>query len=142
MSSLSYRSWDIWVNTSFFNDAQVFDGYFECTILATLMVPQTIQFIAEHYEIRNRTFDQIALPPPQIIKESVTTEEGNFCIKLYESLDTSEPPSDKIKSIQNFVESLSLAVDSESSSSSSFLAWKIFNGLAKVLTFVITRSPC
>jgi len=112
MSSLSYRSWDIWVNTSFFSEGRSFDGYFECTILGTLMVPQTIEFLAERYEIQHRTFRDIASPPSEIIKQTTITEEGNMCIRLYEPLDTSLPLSDTIKGIQNFIESVSLAVDS------------------------------
>lgn len=112
MSSLSYRSWDIWTNTSFFNEGEIFDGYFECTILSTLMVPQTIEFLAERYEIQNRRLRNIASPPPAIIKQTTITEEGNLCIRLYESLDTSLPFSDTIKNIQDFIESVSLAVDS------------------------------
>lgn len=112
MSSLSYRSWDIWANTEYFSESQVFDGYFECTIIGTLMVPQTIEFLTERFEIRQKTFRSISTPPPEIIQKTTVTEEGNICIRLYEPLDTSVNTLDTIKDIQDFIEAISLAVDS------------------------------
>jgi len=112
MSSLSYRSWDIWTNSEYFIESQVFAGYFECTIIGTLMVPQTIEFLTERFEIRDRKFCSISTPPPEIIKKTTVTEEGNICIRLYESLDSSLNNLDIIKGIQDFIESVSLAVDS------------------------------
>lgn len=111
MSSLSYRSWDIWINTSFFSDEKTYDGYFECTILNTLMVPQSIEFLAERFEIRNRNFVNISFPPPEIVKQVTTTEEGQLCLRLYEQLDTTTTPELVIQSIQGFIDSISLTLD-------------------------------
>lgn len=111
MSALSHRSWDIWINTSFFTDANKYDGYYECTILNTLMIRQTIDFLVEGYEIRSRVFINTTRPPPEIIKQITTTEEGQLCIRLYEPLDASQAPDLAIQSIQKFIDSISMAVD-------------------------------
>ena len=74
MSALSYRSWDIWINTSFVTGANIYNGYYECAILNTLMVSQSIEFLVEKYEIRNRQFVNITFPSPEIIKQVTTTE--------------------------------------------------------------------
>ena len=111
MSALSYRSWDIWINTSFFTGQNKYDGYYECTILNTLMIPQSIGFLVERYEIRNRKFINTTCPSPEIIKQVTTTEEGQLCLRLYEELDASTAPDLVIQSIQNFIDSISLALD-------------------------------
>lgn len=111
MSVLSYRPWDIWLNSTYFDNGKMYHGYFECTILNALMVPQTLQFIAEKYEIRNGRFQQITIPPMDILKRSISTVEGNLCIKLYDELITSKCPKDIIKKVLLFLESLSMCVD-------------------------------
>ena len=88
MSALSYRSWDIWINTSFFGAQNKFDGYYECTIPNTLMIPQSIEFLVERYEIRNRKFISTTFPPHEIVKQITTTVEGQLCLRMYEELDT------------------------------------------------------
>lgn len=111
MSALSYRSWDIWLNTSFFKDGDTYQGYYECTILDTLMIRQTVEFLVEAYEVRNRVFTNITRPTPEIIKQITTTEEGQLCVRLYEPLDASQAPDLAIESIQKFIEAISMAVD-------------------------------
>jgi hypothetical protein len=111
MSALSYRSWDIWINTSFFNGQNTYDGYYECTILNTLMVQQSIEFLVEKYEIRNRHFCNITFQPSEIVNQVTTTEEGQLCIRVYESFDTSLSTEIAIQSINAFIDSISLAID-------------------------------
>lgn len=112
MSSLSYRSWDVWVNTEFFSESLLYDGYYECTIFGTLMVPQTIEFLAERFQFIQRELRAISIPTGEIINNTTVTEEGGLCIRLYESLDTSIEAISTIKDILNFIEAVSLAVDS------------------------------
>ena len=111
MSALSYRSWDIWINTSFVTGVNIYNGYYECAILNTLMVPQSIEFLVEKYEIRNRQFVNITFPSPEIIKQVMTTEDGQLCLRIYEQLDTSIALERVIQSIQAFIDSISLALD-------------------------------
>ena len=65
----------------------------------------------ERYEIRNRQFNLITYPPPEIIKQVTTTEEGQLCLRLYEELDASIAPALAIQSIQTFIDAISLALD-------------------------------
>ncbi len=112
MSSLSYRSWDIWINTEYFRENQLYDGFYECTIIGTLMVPQTIEFLAERFQITQRELRTISIPAVETIKNTTITEEGDLCIRLYESIDTSIEAINTVKSILDFIEAVSLAVDS------------------------------
>lgn len=110
MSALSYRSWDIWINTSFFNGQNTYDGYYECTILNTLMVQQSIEFLVEKYKIHNRCFN-ITFQSSEIVKQVTTTEEGQLCIRVYETFDTSLSSEIAIQSINAFIDSISLSID-------------------------------
>ena len=112
MSVLSYRSWDIWLNSSYFDSKKVYSGYFECTILDALMVRQTLEFIAEKYEIRRGRFQNIASSPAEIIRQTITTEEGNLCLKLYDELNTNDGLREIIDKVLLFLESLSMCLDS------------------------------
>lgn len=112
MSSLSYRTWDVWINTGLFNPAGVYDGYYECSILGTLMVPQSIGFLAENYEIRKNQVINVVMPPPEIIRQVTTTEEGQLCVRIYGDLDTTSPPLYVIQEIQCLLDSLSISIDS------------------------------
>lgn len=108
MSSLSYRTWDVWINTGFYNPANVYDGYYECTILGTLMVPRSIGFLAESFEIRRNQVISITAP----LRQVTTSEEGHLCLRIYGDLDTTSPPLDVIQEIQSLLDALSISIDS------------------------------
>jgi len=112
MSSLSYRTWDVWINTGFFNPAGVYDGYFECTILGTLTVPQSIEFLAESYEIHSAQIIKVTRPSAEIIRQVTTTEEGQLGVRIYGTLDTASPPLIVIQEIQSLLDAISVAIDS------------------------------
>ena len=56
MSTLAYRTWDLWINTGFFANGQIHEGYFECVVHDALMVSQSIEFLADGKEIIGRKF--------------------------------------------------------------------------------------
>lgn len=112
MSALSYRTWDIWVNSGFYESDQQLDGYFECSVVPVAMVPQTVEFLAESFEVRARRLLPIGRARPEIIRHAITSEDGQLCIRLYESLDTSVDKNELIEGVNRFIEALSLATDS------------------------------
>lgn len=112
MSSISYRSWDIWINLTFFEREDKYDGYYACTIFPTLMTQQTIVFLAENYDIHKENFIEIQKPPAHIVTQNIIDSEGQLSIKIYDVLDTRVPPIDNIKRLCEFLDSVSLCVDS------------------------------
>lgn len=111
MSSLSYRSWDIWINTEFSNSQQAYDGYFECIINNGLMVPQTIEFLHDKFNICNRNFNPIQSSNEENPRHTITNEAGQLYIRLYENFVFSSDLNKTITEIRDFINSISLAVD-------------------------------
>jgi hypothetical protein len=102
MSALSYRTWDIWVNSGFYESSRQLEGYFECSIVPVGMVPQTVEFLAESFEIRVRRLLPIDRAHPEIIRQAITSEDGQLCIRLYESLDTGVDKNELIEGVNRF----------------------------------------
>ncbi|MCP9848118.1 hypothetical protein KBY86_14650 [Synechococcus sp. Lug-A] len=115
MSALSYRDWDVWINSTYY-DGRTYDGYFELTIVGTLMVPQTLEYLAESYEVRQRQFTRVARANPDIVRQTMHTEEGNLCLRVYDRLDTNADLAGLLRSLNSFLEAVGLATDSPLSS--------------------------
>ena len=111
MSTLAYRDWDLWLNTGYFAGGQIYDGYFECVVMDSLMVSQSVEFLAERQNICNRLFVDVAPVPIQFVQQSTRTPEGERCIRMYESLDTSKEIKQTLEEVRIFIDSLALAVD-------------------------------
>jgi hypothetical protein len=73
---------------------------------------QTIEFLTENFNINKDSFIEIQRPPEHIVKESIIDNEGQLCLRIYDVLDTRVPPIDNIKRLCEFLDSLSLCVDS------------------------------
>lgn len=110
MSALSYRDWDIWTNSTYF-DGRKYDGYFEFTIVGTLMVPQTVEYLTTLYELRSGQFTKVEATNPDIVRQAMHTEEGNLCLRMYDRLDTNADLDFLLRSLNSFLEALSLATD-------------------------------
>lgn len=115
MSALSYRDWDVWTNSTYY-DGRTYDGYFELTIVGTLMVPQTLEYLAESYEVRQGQFIKVARASPDIVRQVMHTEEGNLCLRVYERLDTNADLNSLLRSLNSFLEAVALATDAPLSS--------------------------
>lgn len=111
MSTLAYRTWDLWVNTSFFTNGQTHEGYFECVVHDALMITQSIEFLAERKEIIGRQFIDVTRAPADVVRASITTQTGERCIRMYEVLNTAEDLSSTIESVRRFIDSVALAID-------------------------------
>lgn len=111
MSTLAYRTWHLWLNTGFFSEGKTFAGYFECVVIDSLMVNQSVEFLADCQNIINRQLVEVAPTPTEFLRQIITTNEGERCVRLYESLDTSTNLDQTIEKIRRFIESLALAVD-------------------------------
>ncbi len=66
MSVIGYREWEIWVNQSAYEKNKIYNGWFECVLLATNMTYQTIEFLAENYEIYIDGIRNIGRAPAEI----------------------------------------------------------------------------
>lgn len=111
MSTLAYRDWDLWLNTGYFSGVQTHDGYFECVVLDSLMVRQSIEFLAERQYILNRQFVDVPHSPIEIVQQSTRTAEGERCIRMYEQLETSIDIKETLEGIRSFIDALALAID-------------------------------
>lgn len=110
MSALSYRDWDIWTNSTYY-DGRTYDGYFELTIAGTLMVPQTLEYLAETYEVRHGRFTRVARANPDVVRQAIHTEEGNLCLRVYDRLDSNADLGALLHSLNSFLEAVALATD-------------------------------
>ena len=111
MSTLSYRNWDLWLNTGYFAEGQTYDGYFECVVINSLMVSQSVEFLAESQSIVMRQFVDVAPVPIEFVRECTHTAEGERCVRMYELLDTSKDVKHTVEDVRRFIDSLALAVD-------------------------------
>ena len=101
----------MWVNSEYFAKKKTYPGYYECLLLDTLMVRQSIEFLAEKYEIHNESFIEIQTPPLDIIKKTTTSKEGSLCLRIYDNLDTNKNLKINIIEIIKKIESISLCLD-------------------------------
>ena len=76
------------------------------------MVPQSIGFLAENFEIHTTQIINVTMSPAEIISQVTTTEEGQLCLRVYGELNTALIPLDVIQGIQTLLDSLSLTLDS------------------------------
>lgn len=111
MSTLAYRTWDLWINTSFFTDGQTHEGYFECVVHDALMVSQSIEFLAEGKAIFGRKFLDVAQVSADMLRANTRTQAGEPCIRIYETLNTAQDLINTIEAIRRFIDSMALAVD-------------------------------
>ena len=111
MSTLAYRTWDLWINTGFFADGQIHEGYFECVVHDALMVSQSIEFLADGKEIIGRKFVDVTRASAESLRASTRTQAGELCLRMYEALNTAEDPGNTIEAIRRFIDSIALAVD-------------------------------
>lgn len=111
MSTLDYRDWELWLNSEYFKEVQSIDGYFECVLHNSLMVNQSVVFLAEDYEILNRQLVKVDRRPQEVTLKDIQTSEGELCIRLYELLDLSKEIQQTIYEIKLFIDSLAIAID-------------------------------
>lgn len=111
MSTLDYRDWELWLNSEYFKEVQSIDGHFECVLHNSLMVNQSVVFLAEAYEILNRQLVKVDRRPQEVILKDIHTSEGELCIRMYELLDLSKEIQQTIYEIKLFIDSLAIAID-------------------------------
>lgn len=107
MSSISYRTWEYWINKEFFDTEETYHGWFECIIAPTLMATQTVEFVIEQYEIRDFQFTS----PSQYKQQLMYTNENELCLKIYTSFDTTQDVSLTIDKVIDFLTTMSLCTD-------------------------------
>jgi hypothetical protein len=112
MSSINYRKWDLWLNTDYFNEAKVYGGYFECLLIPSLMVPQTIEFLTERYQILRNRFINIQRPSSELTHQIMLSTDGQLCLKIYQDLDTSINIHETIENVIAQIEAISVCTDS------------------------------
>ncbi len=111
MSSISYRTWEYWINKEFFDTQETYHGWFECIIAPTLMATQTVEFVIEQYEIRDFQFTSISPYPPQYKQQLMYTNENELCLKIYTSFDTTQDAKLAIDKVMDFLTTMSLSTD-------------------------------
>ncbi|MCK5110781.1 MAG: hypothetical protein KAQ94_04595 [Arcobacteraceae bacterium] len=111
MSSLSYRVWDTWKNSLYFEENKIYNGYYECIIEPTLMAHQTVEFIIEKYEIRDFIFQIISSYPAQFKNSIMFTQEGELCLKIYTNFNTSDNVKNIVTKIEEFIHTVSVLTD-------------------------------
>lgn len=112
VGDVSFRNWEIWINTSFINgNNETISGYYECILLPLLMVQQTAEFLAEDYQVSLNTVTKTSHCAPEIIKMMTTSHEGNLCLKIRDNFHTGKSIDTYIRDILNLLETLSICVD-------------------------------
>lgn len=111
MNSIFYREWDIWENIIRRNTRDEIRGHFECMILPTLMSQQTVEFLAEQYMIRRNGVTKCQPCPPGFAKNQIISQEGQLCLKIYDSVRHDEEIKTIILQILNNIDAISLCVD-------------------------------
>lgn len=111
MSSISYRTWEYWINKECFDTKKTYYGWFECIIAPTLMATQTVEFLIEQYEIKDFQFTQISTYPPQYKQQLMYTNENELCLKIYTSFDTTQDVKLIIDKVIDFLTTLSISTD-------------------------------
>lgn len=111
MGEVSYRKWDIWVNYKFYREPMKLPGYYECMLVPALMVHQTVEFLAEKYEIKLDKIVSIKRASGSAAKMMITSKEGNLCIKIIDTLDTGCNVETIIHEVILTLDSLSICVD-------------------------------
>lgn len=111
MSIINIRDWEIWTNYRIFKNDENYQGYYECSIAPTLMAHQTVEFLAEKFEIRRDNIINVSEPPIDIIKSSTTSEEGMLAIRIYDTYNSAIAVEENIADILKCINSISLCVD-------------------------------
>lgn len=111
MGYISFRNWNFWINKDYFIADELFQGYFECIILPTLMVQQTVEFLTEDFLIGFNSIQKKQRAPRNIVAIEMTSSDGLLCIKIREKLDTSIPLEEIIGSVLEVLEAISICVD-------------------------------
>lgn len=111
MSDVSYRNWEVWINTDYFKNNETFTGYYECVLIPHLMVQQTVEFLMEKYQVSLDKIIRTQGCPPGLIMHEITTVDGNLCIKIRDNLSTSIPTEEIIRKIVNTLDAISICVD-------------------------------
>ena len=111
MSTINMRDWEIWTNQSTFNKDLEFHGFYECCILPTLMAQQTVEFLAENFEIHSSNIISVSRPPYEVVKQSTTSEEGLLAIRVYSVFTPTKSVEENIAGILKCIDSIALCVD-------------------------------
>lgn len=111
MGDISYRNWDIWVNKRVFDTGGVCGGFFECILLPSLMVSQTVEFLTNGIQIYINKAIQTQTAPPNIIASEMTSIDGKLCLKMSGSIDTGKSIEETIASVLETLDALSICVD-------------------------------
>lgn len=111
MGEVSYRKWDIWAKMSYYKVPRQLPGCYECILVPALMVHQTVEFLAEQYEIGVKQIHVTGRISNDIAKIKITSLDGNLCIKIRDTLDTSRDIEDVIREILLTLDAISICVD-------------------------------
>ena len=111
MSAINMRNWEIWINQSTLNKELESHGFYECCILPTLMAQQTVEFLAENFEIHSNNIICVSRPPYEVIKQTTTSEEGLLAIRIYGIFNPSITIEENIADVLSCVNSIALCVD-------------------------------
>lgn len=136
MSSIAYRDWNIWINKFYFDSGEEYSGFYECVLLPTLMTQQTIEYLAENYDIYMDNIVHVSKPSLNIITKCIHTQEGNLCLRIYGNLNTKNSIENIIHNIIKKIDAISLCVDA------SLICNEIrFNCFYNGQIFITNRKP-
>lgn len=114
MDSISYRKWEIWANTTLFEEHDSFRGYYECILTPTLMTPQTLEFLYENYELRlgqNLELVAIVRPSKEIIQMQMLNQFNELCLRIYGTYQYKDSIQEKVFLILKLLSELSMRLD-------------------------------
>ena len=75
------------------------------------MVQQTVEFLAEKYQVGLDAITETSRCTPELVKAKITSAEGNLCLKTRAILHTGESIDTHIRDILNLLEALSICID-------------------------------
>ena len=114
MDSISYRKWEVWINSTMFEENNEFDGYYECVITPTLMVQQTLEFLYENFRFRfdgEFKLEKINCPPKEVILGEMINQYNEMCLRIWGKFKRTDCINSVIFSILRQLNELSFRLD-------------------------------
>lgn len=112
MGDVSFRNWDIWVNNIYVhNSAADVSGHYECYLLPTLMVEQTVEFLSGRFQISTDNISRVLCYPLENVQKAPQTN-APLHIDIQGTISLSQNIEGYIRDVLNELEAISICVDS------------------------------
>ena len=111
MSDVSFRNWDIWINKRYFDKNEIIGGFFECILMPSLMVSQTVEFLTNGLQISLDKAVETQNASPNTIAAQMTSIDGKLCLKMSGTVDTSKSIETTLASVLESLDAISICVD-------------------------------